>query len=68
MYLNEEEVGRAIWKKIANGTVRREDIFYTSKVLHTVTSVLVSCIVSWQISLLTGLIFIHSDLAPKKAG
>ncbi|XP_045385675.1 aldo-keto reductase family 1 member C3-like isoform X4 [Lemur catta] len=35
MYLNEEEIGRAIRKKIANGTVRREDIFYTSKVWST---------------------------------
>ncbi|XP_012520377.1 PREDICTED: estradiol 17 beta-dehydrogenase 5-like [Propithecus coquereli] len=35
IYLNEEEVGRAIRKKIANGTVRREDIFYTSKVWST---------------------------------
>ena len=33
-YQNEEELGRAIRSKIADGTVRREDIFYTSKVLH----------------------------------
>lgn len=32
-YQNEEEIGRAIRKKIASGTVKREDIFYTSKVL-----------------------------------
>ncbi|KAF3818750.1 hypothetical protein GH733_012167, partial [Mirounga leonina] len=31
MYLNEEEIGRAIRKKIADGMVKREDIFYTSK-------------------------------------
>ncbi|XP_075131482.1 aldo-keto reductase family 1 member C1-like isoform X1 [Leptodactylus fuscus] len=30
-YGNEEEVGKAIRTKIADGTVRREDIFYTSK-------------------------------------
>lgn len=34
MYQNEEEVGLAIRDKIADGTVKREDIFYTSKVLH----------------------------------
>jgi diketogulonate reductase-like aldo/keto reductase len=33
-YQNEEEVGLAIRSKVADGTVRREDIFYTSKVLH----------------------------------
>ncbi|XP_045444694.1 aldo-keto reductase family 1 member C1-like isoform X2 [Pipistrellus kuhlii] len=31
LYLNEEEIGRAIQKKISNGTVKRDDIFYTSK-------------------------------------
>ncbi|XP_007526644.1 prostaglandin F synthase 1-like [Erinaceus europaeus] len=31
-YMNEEEVGRAIQRKIAAGTVKREDIFCTSKV------------------------------------
>ena len=35
MYQNEEEVGLAIRDKIADGTVKREDIFYTSKVLYT---------------------------------
>ncbi|XP_052049283.1 prostaglandin-E(2) 9-reductase-like [Apodemus sylvaticus] len=30
-YQNEEELGLAIRSKIADGTVRREDIFYTSK-------------------------------------
>lgn len=35
MYQNEEEVGLAIRDKIADGTVKREDVFYTSKVLHT---------------------------------
>ncbi|XP_029809338.1 dihydrodiol dehydrogenase 3-like isoform X3 [Suricata suricatta] len=34
-YLNEEEIGRAIWKKIADGSVKREDIFYTSKLWGT---------------------------------
>lgn len=40
-YLNEEEIGRAIRKKIADGSVTREDIFYTSKVLCTVPYVYV---------------------------
>ncbi|EHA98586.1 Aldo-keto reductase family 1 member C1-like protein [Heterocephalus glaber] len=31
LYQNEEEVGQAIWSKIADGTVKREDIVYTSK-------------------------------------
>ncbi|XP_064448189.1 aldo-keto reductase family 1 member C1-like isoform X2 [Mirounga angustirostris] len=35
LYLNEEEIGRAIRKKIADGMVKREDIFYTSKVWGT---------------------------------
>ena len=35
MYQNEEEVGLAIRDKIADGTVKRADIFYTSKVLNT---------------------------------
>ena len=33
LYQNEEQVGQAIRSKIADGTVKREDIFYTSKVL-----------------------------------
>ena len=36
MYKNEEHVGQAIRSKIADGTVKREDIFYTSKVLCVV--------------------------------
>lgn len=32
LYNNEKEIGLAIQSKIADGTVRREDIFYTSKV------------------------------------
>ncbi|XP_077025648.1 aldo-keto reductase family 1 member C1-like isoform X3 [Tamandua tetradactyla] len=35
LYENEEEVGRAIRSKIADGTVKREDIFYTSKLWVT---------------------------------
>ncbi|NP_001079568.1 aldo-keto reductase family 1, member C2 L homeolog [Xenopus laevis] len=31
MYQNEVEVGRAIREKIADGTVKREDLFYTGK-------------------------------------
>ncbi|XP_028621663.1 prostaglandin-E(2) 9-reductase-like [Grammomys surdaster] len=34
-YKNEEEVGLAIRSKIADGTVKREDIFYTSKLPST---------------------------------
>ncbi|KAL1785259.1 3-alpha-hydroxysteroid dehydrogenase [Sigmodon hispidus] len=35
LYQNEEEVGLAIRSKIADGTVKREDIFYTSKLPST---------------------------------
>ncbi|XP_037367376.1 aldo-keto reductase family 1 member C1-like isoform X1 [Talpa occidentalis] len=35
LYMNEEEVGRAIQKKIESGTVKREDIFCTSKLWST---------------------------------
>ncbi|XP_004588540.2 aldo-keto reductase family 1 member C15-like [Ochotona princeps] len=35
LYENEEEVGAAIREKIADGTVKREDIFYTTKVWAT---------------------------------
>uniref|UniRef100_A0A8I5NGX0 Aldo-keto reductase family 1 member C8 n=1 Tax=Papio anubis TaxID=9555 RepID=A0A8I5NGX0_PAPAN len=35
LYQNEEEVGQAIWEKIADGTVKREDIFYTTKLWAT---------------------------------
>ncbi|XP_028362492.1 aldo-keto reductase family 1 member C15-like isoform X4 [Phyllostomus discolor] len=34
-YQNEKEVGQAIRDKIADGTVKREDIFYTTKVWAT---------------------------------
>ncbi|NP_001030444.1 aldo-keto reductase family 1 member C3 -like [Bos taurus] len=34
-YQNEEQVGQTIRSKIADGTVKREDIFYTSKVWST---------------------------------
>ncbi|XP_008057661.1 prostaglandin F synthase 1-like [Carlito syrichta] len=34
-YQNEEEVGQAIREKIADGTVKREDIFYTTKLWIT---------------------------------
>jgi diketogulonate reductase-like aldo/keto reductase len=33
VYQNEKEVGLAIRSKIVDGTVKREDIFCTSKVL-----------------------------------
>lgn len=32
VYYNEHEVGQAIREKIADGTVKREDIFYCGKV------------------------------------
>ncbi|KAM7157193.1 aldo-keto reductase family 1 member C3-like isoform 1-T5 [Molossus nigricans] len=35
LYRNEEEIGRAIQNKIANSIVKREDIFYTSKLWST---------------------------------
>ncbi|XP_075409279.1 aldo-keto reductase family 1 member C15-like [Tenrec ecaudatus] len=35
LYQNEEEVGEAIREKIADGTVKREDIFYTTKLWTT---------------------------------
>ncbi|XP_066137153.1 aldo-keto reductase family 1 member C15-like [Saccopteryx bilineata] len=35
VYDNEEEVGKAIREKIADGTVKREDIFYTTKLWTT---------------------------------
>ncbi|PIO33521.1 hypothetical protein AB205_0215360, partial [Aquarana catesbeiana] len=35
IYGNEVEVGRAIREKIADGTVKREDVFYTSKLWST---------------------------------
>ncbi|XP_068133676.1 aldo-keto reductase family 1 member C1-like [Hyperolius riggenbachi] len=35
MYGNEKEVGRAIQKKIADGTVKREELFYTGKLWST---------------------------------
>ncbi|XP_003786886.1 aldo-keto reductase family 1 member C3 homolog [Otolemur garnettii] len=35
LYNNEEQVGLAIRSKIADGSVRREDIFYTSKLWST---------------------------------
>ena len=31
-YQNEEEVGQALRDKMADGTVKREDLFYTTKV------------------------------------
>nr|XP_020757452.1 dihydrodiol dehydrogenase 3-like isoform X1 [Odocoileus virginianus texanus] len=44
LYRNEEYVGQAIQSKIADGTVKREDIFYTSKVLHAVC---LTCVLLW---------------------
>ncbi|XP_065777472.1 prostaglandin F synthase 1-like [Muntiacus reevesi] len=35
VYQNEEQVGQAIRSKIADGTVKREDIFYASKLWLT---------------------------------
>jgi diketogulonate reductase-like aldo/keto reductase len=33
VYKNEKETGQAIWSKIAEGVLKREDIFLTTKVL-----------------------------------
>ncbi|XP_038636735.1 prostaglandin-E(2) 9-reductase-like isoform X2 [Scyliorhinus canicula] len=38
LYGNEDEVGEAIRAKIADGTVKREDVFYTSKLWMTYLS------------------------------
>ncbi|XP_052506548.1 dihydrodiol dehydrogenase 3 isoform X1 [Budorcas taxicolor] len=35
LYQNEEQVGQAIRSKIADGTVKRKDVFYTSKLWST---------------------------------
>ncbi|XP_005386920.1 PREDICTED: prostaglandin F synthase 1-like isoform X2 [Chinchilla lanigera] len=35
LYQNEEEIGRSLQKKISSGSVKRSDIFYTSKVWST---------------------------------
>ena len=34
VYFNEHEVGQAIREKIADGTVKREDIYYCGKVCN----------------------------------
>lgn len=49
LYQNEEEIGRAIQMKIADGTVKRDDIFYTTKVLCMAAHVSVgsSLIAEW---------------------
>ncbi|KAM6436630.1 aldo-keto reductase family 1 member D1 isoform 3-T3 [Liasis olivaceus] len=35
VYHNEHEVGQAIWEKIAEGKIKREDIFYCGKLWNT---------------------------------
>ncbi|EMP23994.1 3-oxo-5-beta-steroid 4-dehydrogenase, partial [Chelonia mydas] len=35
VYYNEHEVGQAIWEKIAEGKVKREEIFYCGKLWNT---------------------------------
>lgn len=42
VYFNEHEVGQAIREKIADGTVKREDIFYCGKVCKVCSFVQVS--------------------------
>lgn len=37
VYFNEHEVGQAIREKIADGSVRRQDIFYCGKVTYVKT-------------------------------
>lgn len=39
IYQNEEEIGRAIQMKLADGTVKRGDLFHTTKVLCAATCV-----------------------------
>ncbi|XP_063303684.1 aldo-keto reductase family 1 member C1-like [Pelobates fuscus] len=35
LYFNEKEIGRAIQEKIADGTIKRQDLFYTGKLWST---------------------------------
>ena len=52
VYFNEHEVGQAIRDKIADGSVKREDIFYCGKVCkslyHSVCVVCKNVSTMWQ--------------------
>ncbi|XP_030674352.1 aldo-keto reductase family 1 member C15-like [Nomascus leucogenys] len=69
-YQSEEEVGKAIREKIADGTVKREDIFYTTKLWTTffrpelVCSALERSLEKLQLDYVD-LFIIHSPLAMK---
>lgn len=39
LYENEVEVGEAIRAKIAEGVIKREDVFVTSKVIKTIMNI-----------------------------
>uniref|UniRef100_A0A8C4WJJ8 NADP-dependent oxidoreductase domain-containing protein n=1 Tax=Gopherus evgoodei TaxID=1825980 RepID=A0A8C4WJJ8_9SAUR len=70
LYENEKEVGRAIQEKIADGTVKRENIFYTGKLWSTfnapemVSSALEKSLKSLQFDYID-LYIIHTPLSLK---